>query len=232
MNAPYRWTACSCESKPLEPGEPMPDPNVEVPHDADCPCAPLPPPPVAPAQMLLSDGIELHARRTGPLTIAESYRNPDVVAQCDLCERIRLKRHLVRAVKLGIVKCHAGCAATSKMEAELRDAKNAAQLDAENLATAANWGRALDRKHERRAKSLAPMPAPSKPEPVLKTCGCCKQTFTHAQWLRLDMLEVKEVTEDGVVELHDMRNCECGSTLLMISEREKGTGIYYREGES
>lgn len=188
----------------------------------------------APANHILSDSIELYARRTGPLTIAETYRNADVTAQCDLCERRMLKRHLLFVVKLGVTKCFNGCATTARMEEELRVAKNATEREREDVSGAMAAARALNRKYERRA-SLAPAPAPvptPKPSPVLKTCRCCGAKYTHADWLRLPMLSVSEVTEDGVVELHDMRNCACGSTLLMISEREKGTGIYYREGES
>lgn len=88
------------------------------------------------------------------------------------------------------------------------------------------------RRNVRAGEARAPLapPAPPPSGRIVKECRCCGAKHTHEAWLRLDILEVKETTEDGIVELHDMRNCSCGSTLLLVSEREKGTGIYYRGG--
>lgn len=183
--------------------------------------------PMAPAERILSDGIELYTRRTGPLSLKETYRDRTVTAVCDECDRRQLRRHLVKKVKLGLTCCFNGCkpadaylAAEAKVDASIA----ALNLPHETLRSKVEKWTAANGRPE-----LAP-PAPPPSGFVLKSCRCCGRDFTHEAWLKLKLLEVKETTEDGVVELHDMRNCECGSTLLLVSEREKGTGIYYRGG--
>lgn len=51
----------------------------------------------------------------------------------------------------------------------------------------------------------------------MKTCKCCKRTFTSTQWADLPIKgyqDDRDVYEDG--ELIELRNCSCGTTLAVV----------------
>lgn len=51
-------------------------------------------------------------------------------------------------------------------------------------------------------------------EPVVKTCTCCKKTFTMAQWNALYLCGHGDRYEDGD-ERNEMRNCYCRSSIVI-----------------
>ncbi len=50
--------------------------------------------------------------------------------------------------------------------------------------------------------------------PPFKTCTCCGQSFTRANWQTLKLIG-HQVDEDEDLE---MRDCLCGSTLAVVVE--------------
>ena len=52
-------------------------------------------------------------------------------------------------------------------------------------------------------------------DPIVKTCSC-KRTYTQAQWEELPDKCVYEL-ENG--DVHEQRNCACGSTIVVVLAR-------------
>lgn len=50
-------------------------------------------------------------------------------------------------------------------------------------------------------------------EPVIKTCPCCAHTYTMAEWEALPQVAVHTLDWG---EMHDMRNCTCMSSIVLI----------------
>lgn len=66
------------------------------------------------------------------------------------------------------------------------------------------------------ASTLSPPVIRYAPPPIVKSCACCGRTFTASSWLSLKYVGQQDDGEGGWLNL---RNCPCGSTLAVESER-------------
>lgn len=160
-----------------------------------------------------------------PLSAAEHHRDRTVTRTCSHCGRRMLCRDLVDSRSgircLNKTKCNAAnggdfdeVAERAEREAYLSHAPS------ETLRSKMATWRAANGTHV----AAAPTPTGN----VISTCGCCGRTDTHESWATLKFLDAKDVTDEGVTTHEEMRNCVCGSTRMVVSDRE-GL-VYYRGG--
>lgn len=177
------------------------------------------------SRMLLDREI-LHAiddrtPRVGPLSPAEKHLDPKVTAECSKCGLKKLKRYLVEG-RFG-PECRLVCGAApddfTRAEVRTEASIDALLLPAETTRSRmAKW----------RAANGVPERAPAADTEVINQCRCCGRAFTRTTWATLKLLSAKEVVDEGVTTFEEMRNCVCGSTRMVVSDRE-GL-VYYRGG--
>lgn len=163
-----------------------------------------------------------------PLSASEMHRDKTVTRTCSHCGRRMLCRDLVES-RQGI-RCinKTKCALANGVVDTSLDERAEADDDAQGIHRnqLANF-----RRGARAGRPVAPVRAADADATIIKTCTCCARTFTRAQWRALELLSAQDVTDEGVTTHEEMRNCgDCGSTLMVVSDRERTT--LYPERES
>jgi hypothetical protein len=160
--------------------------------------------------------------RVGPLSPAEKYRDPKVTAECSKCGLLKLKRYLVEG-RFG-PECRLVCGSAPD-EFGARDVRTEASIDALHLPHETLRSKLAKFSESRESRVLL---APVVDSKIINTCRCCGRADTHETWSTLKLLSAKDVTDEGVTTHEEMRNCVCGSTRMVVSDRE-GL-VYYRGG--